>query len=167
MVLYEPLLVGVALCCRRVVAFRVVVLRRVFSLLPFSDILLFCHLLLHIVCRFFVSLLGVAVRRVVAVRHHNGVRHLMGYCLAGRQVCHLSMFAGMEVVLLTAFCLFVDYRRACCRFEIVGYYCICPAIVIEDVFRRVCCILCPLLNLICIKCLKVICFCHILILVPL
>ena len=77
------------------------------------------------------------------------------------------MFAGMEGVLLKAFCLSVDYQQVCCMFEIVGCYCTCPVIVIEGVFCRVCCIPCPLLNLIYIECLKVICSCHILIWVPL
>ena len=95
MVLCELLLVGVVLRCRRVVAFHVVVLRRVSFLLPFSGILLFVGLLLHIVCQFSAFHLGVAVRRVDVVRRHIGVRHLMVSCFVDKQVYHLSMFADM------------------------------------------------------------------------
>ncbi len=166
MVLCEPLLVVGVRHCQLVVAFRVVVLRRVFSPLLSSDNLLFCGLLLHIICQFFVFLLGVAVRRVVAVRRHNAVRHLTGFCFVGMQVCHSNMFAGRGVVLLTVFCLFVDYQLAYCRLVFVDWGCICPEIVIVGA-RRVYCRLCRLLSLICIECLMVIYSYHNVILVPL
>jgi hypothetical protein len=113
MVLCELLLVGVVLRCRRVVAFRVIVLRRVFCLLLFSGILLFDDLLLCIVCQFFVFLLGAAVRHVDVVRRRIGVRHLMVFCFVGMQVYRWSMFADRKVALLMVFCLFFAYLVAC------------------------------------------------------
>ncbi len=164
MVLCELLLVGVALRCRRVIAFRVVVLHRVFFLLLFSGILLFFGLLLHIVCQFSAFPLGVAVHRVGVVRRHIGVRHLTVFCFVGMQVYHWSTFAGRGVVLLTAFCLFVEYQLAYCRVGLVDCCCTCLEIVIVGA-RRVCCRLCLLLILIYNECWMVIYSCHIVILV--
>jgi hypothetical protein len=166
MVLCEPLLVVGVRHCRLVVAFRVVVLRRVFFPLLFFDTLLSCGLLLHIICQFFAFLLDVAVRRVVAVRRHNVVRHLTGFCFVGMQVCHSNMFAGKGVVLLTVFCLFVDFQLTYCRSVFVDWGCICLEIVIVGA-RRVYCRLCLLLSLICIEYSMVIYSCHTVILVPL
>ncbi len=115
MVLYELLLVGVVLRCRRVVAFRVVALRRVFCLLLFSGTLLFDDLLLCTVCQFSVFLLGAAFHRVVAVRRRIGVRHLMVFCFAGIQVYRWSMFSDRKVALLMVFYLFVEFQVAYCR----------------------------------------------------
>ena len=166
MVLCELLLVGVVLRCRRVVAFRVVVLRRVFCLLLFSDSLLFDDLLPHIVYHFFVFLLGAAVRRVDVVRRRIGVRHLKAFYFVDTQVYRWSMFADMKAVLLMAFCLFVVYLVACCTMEFVDWCCTCPEIVTVCA-HRACCRLCLLLILICSECLMVIYSCHIVTLVPL
>jgi hypothetical protein len=84
----------------------------------------------------------------------------------GKQVCHLNMSADMEDVLLTVFCLFVEFQVAYCRVGAVGWYCICPEIVIVGV-RRVCCRLYLLSILTCTECLMGTYFCHILILAPL
>ena len=166
MVLCELLLVGVVLRCRRVAAFRVVVLRHVFCLLIFSDILLSDDLLPHIVYQFFVFLLGAVVRRVDVVRRRIGVRHLMAFCFVDMWVCRWSMSADMKAVLLMVFCLFVAYPVACCTVEFVDWYCTCPEIVTVGV-HRACCRLCLLSILICNECLMVIYSCHIVILVPL
>ena len=72
----------------------------------------------------------------------------------------------MEDVLLTVFCLFVEFQVAYCRVGAVGWYCICPEIVIVGV-RRVCCRLYLLSILTCTECLMGTYFCHILILAPL
>ncbi len=166
MVLCELLLVGVVPRCRRYVAFRVVVLRRVFCLLLFSDILLFDDLLLRTVCHFSAFLLGVAVRRVDVVRRRIGVRHLMTFCFVDMQVYRWSTFADRKAVLLMVFCLFVAYLVACCTVEFVDWHCTCPEIVTVGVHRD-CCRLCLLLILICNEYLMVIYSCHIVILVPL
>ncbi len=164
MVLCELLPVGVVQRCRRVVAFRVVVLRRVFCLLLFSDILLSDDLLPHIVYQFFVFLLGAAVRRADVVRRRIGVRHLMAFYFVDTQVYRWSMFADMKAVLLMVFCLFVAYLVACCTMEFVDWYCTYPEIVTVSVHRAYC-RLCLLLILICNECLMVIYSCHIVTLV--
>ena len=151
MVLCEPLLVVGARHCRLVVAFRVVVLRRVFFPLLFSDTLLFYDLLLRTVCHFSVFLLGAAFRRVVAVRRRIGVHHLTVFCFAGIQVYRWSMFFDKKVALLMVFYLFVEFQVAYCRVGPVDWYCICPEIVIVGV-RRVCYRLCLLLILTCNEC---------------
>ncbi len=166
MVLCELLLVGVALRCRRVVAFRVDVLHRVFGLLLFSGNLLFDGLLLHTACQFSVFLLGAAVRRVDVARHRTGVRHLMVFCFVGILAFRWSTFSDKKVVLEMVFCLFVAYLVACCIVELADWYCTCPEIVIVGV-HRACCRLCLLVILICNECLMVIYSCHIVILVPL
>ena len=151
MVLCELLLFGVVLRCLHVVAFRVVVLRRVFFPLLFSDTLLFYDLLLRTVCHFSVFLLGAAFRRVVAVRRRIGVRHLTVFCFAGIQVYRWSMFFDKRVALLMVFYLFVEFQVAYCRVGPVDWYCTCPEIVIVGV-RRVCYRLCLLLILTCSEC---------------
>ena len=74
------------------------------------------------------------------------------------------MFAGKGVVLLTVFCLFVEYQLVYCRVVVVDWCCTCPEIVIVGA-RRVCCRLCLLLILICNECSMVIYSYHIVILV--
>ncbi len=166
MVLCELLLFGVVLRCWRVVAFRVVVLHRVFCHLLSSGNLLFDGLLLHTVCQFSVFLLGAAVRRVDVVRRRIGVRHLMAFCFVGILAYRWSMFADKKVVLEMVFCLFVAYLVVCCIVELADWYCTCPEIVTVGV-HRVCCRLCLFVILICNECLMVIYSCHIVILVPL
>ncbi len=151
MVLCEILLVVGARHCRLAVAFRVVVLRRVFFPLLFTDTLLFYDLLLRTVCHFSVFLLGAAFRHVVAVRRRIGVRHLTVFCFAGIQGYRWSMFFDKKVALLTVFYLFVGFQVAYCRVEPVDWCCICPEIVIVGV-RRVCYRLCLLLILTCSEC---------------
>jgi hypothetical protein len=79
------------------------------------------------------------------------VRRLMVSCSVGTQVCRLNMSADMEDVLLTVFCLFVEFQAVYCRVGAVGWYCICPEIVIVGV-RRVCCRLYLLSILTCSEC---------------
>ncbi len=166
MVLCELLLVGVVLRCRRVVAFRVDVLHRVFGLLLFFGNLLFDGLLLHTVCQFSVFLLGAAVRRADVVRRRTGARHLMVFCFVGILAYRWSMFSDKKVVLEMVFCLFVAYLVACCIVELADWYCTCPEIVIVGV-HRACCRLYLLVILICTECLMAIYSCRIVILMPL
>ena len=164
MVLYELLRVGVVLRCWRVVAFHVVVLLRVFCLLPFSGSLPFDDLPLHIVYQPSAFLHGDVVHHVGVVRRRTDVRHLMASCFVDMQAYRWSMFADRRAFLLMVFCLFVVYPVACCTVEFVDWYCICPEIVIVGV-HKACCILCLPLILTCNEYLMVICSCHILILV--